>query len=103
MSVADKNYNYGLVHKEPSFNSACCILFSTREDAKNKQDLLISILDMNGYVSVYDLYSAIGAKTSTEDDLIGWESLKGTLVKPTRNHREYRLILPKLNWDIRYY
>ena len=103
MSVADKNYNYGLVHKEPNFKKACCILMTRREDAKNALDLLFSILNRYGVVTVYDLYTAVGAKTSSEDDLIGWESLKGSLIKPTVNKKEYRLILPKLNYDGRDY
>ena len=101
MSVGVKNYNYGLVRKEPSFKHACCMLMTTKEDAKNVLNLMRSLLDKEGYVSVYDLYLAIGAKTCTEDDLIGWGSLSGSCIKPTFDRKEFRLILPKLNCDIR--
>ena len=101
MSVGVKNYNYGLVRKEPSFKRTCCMLMTTKEDAQNVLNLMRSLLDKEGFVSVYDLYLAIGAKTSTEDDLIGWCSLSGALIKPTFDRKEFRLILPKLNSDIR--
>ena len=101
MSVRAENYNYGLVHKEPSFDHACCILMTKREDARKALDLLYSRLNMDGFVSKYDLYLAVGAETTTEDDFIGWDSLEGSLIKPTFNRKEYRLILPKLNCDVR--
>ncbi len=101
MSVGVKNYNYGLVKKEPSFKHACCMLLTTKEDARKVLDLIQSIIDKEGYVSVYDLYLAIGAKTCTEDDLVGWANITGALIKPTFDRKEYRLILPKLNCDIR--
>lgn len=101
MSVSTTNFNEGLVHKEPSFKKACCILFSTKEEARNKLDLMKSIVNREGFVSVYDLYLMVGAKTCTEDDYIGWGSLDGAFIKPTWDRKEYRLILPKLDWDIR--
>ena len=99
MSVGVKNYNEGLVHKEPSFKHCACVLLPKKQDAQKVLDLLFSLVGRYGVATVYDLYLSIGAKTSTEDDLMGWESLKGALIKPTFNHREYRLILPKLNYD----
>ena len=101
MSVGVKNYNYGLVHKEPSFKHCACVLLPKKEDARNALDLLKSLINYTGIVTVYDLYSAIGAKTSTEDDFIGWTNLDGALIKPTFDRREYKLILPKLNFDSR--
>lgn len=103
MSVGDREYNYGLVHKAPSFHRATCILLSKKIDAQKALDLLFSILNKYGIVTVYDLYLAVGAETCTEDDLIGWESLEGAFIKPTFNRREYRLVLPKLNYDGREY
>lgn len=101
MSVANQDFNYGLVHKEPSFSHATCILLPKKEDARKALDLMISLVNRYGFASVYDLYLAVGAKTSTEDDLIGWENLEGSLIKPTWNKKEWRLILPKLNCDNR--
>ena len=103
MSVSRANYNDGLVHKEPSFKHGACVLLPTKEDARNALDLLMSIVKRYGFVSVYDLYLAIGAKGTTEDDMIGWESLEGSCIKSTYGKREYRLILPKLNHDEREY
>ena len=97
MSIGVKNYNYGIVIKEPSFKHAACVLVPTKEDARNKLDLLLSIINKDGFVSVYDLYLAIGAKYTTEDDLIGWTRLEGACIKSAYGKREYRLILPKLN------
>lgn len=101
MSVRNIKANQGLVNKEPSFKHGACIILPKKEDARNTWDLLLSILNKEGYVSVYDLYLAIGAETSTEDDLIGWATLDGTFIKPTFDRKEYRLVLPKLNCDIR--
>lgn len=101
MSIANTNYNNGLVHKEPSFKHACCIILPKKQDAQNALSLMKSLIARYGFASVYDLYLTVGAKTSTEDDFIGWESLEGALIKPTFNRREYRLILPKLTLDTR--
>ena len=103
MSIGDKNYNYGLVHKEPSFKHCACILLTKKDDARNALDLMLSLVNRNGYATVYDLYLAIGAKTSTEDDFIGWTDLDRAVIKPTFNRKEYRLILPKLDYDSRDY
>ena len=102
MSVGVKNYNYGIVQKEPSFKHATCVLVATKEDARNTLDLLLSIINKDGFVSVYDLYLAIGAKYTTEDDYIGWTKLDGACIKSAYGRREYRLILPKLNGKIEY-
>ena len=101
MSVADKRWNYGLVRKEPSFKRYACVILPKKDDARNTLDLLKSIINFNGVVTVYDLYSAIGAHTSTEDDFIGWLNLDKAVIKPTFDRREYRLILPKLSFDCR--
>ena len=101
MSVATTNFNRGLVHKEPSFKHVAVILLPKKQDARNTLDLMLSIVNKEGFASVYDLYLAIGAETSTEDDLVGWGSLEGSVIKPTFDRKEYRLILPKLNCDIR--
>ena len=101
MSVGVKNYNSGLVHKEPSFKHACCMLLTTKEDASNALDLMLSLVSRNGFATKYDLYLTIGAKTSTEDDFVGWTNLDGALIKPTLNKREFRLILPRMNYDDR--
>ena len=97
MSVSRPNYNYGLVQREPSFKHGACVLLPTREDARQAFDLLQSLIAREGFVSVYDLYLAVGAKGTTEDDLIGWEYLDGSCIKSAYGKREYRLILPKLN------
>ena len=101
MSVGVKNYNAGLVHREPSFKRACCMLLPTKEDAARILDLLLSLVGRNGFATKYDLYLMIGAKTSTEDDFVGWMDLNGAVIKPTLNKREYRLILPKMTYDDR--
>lgn len=101
MSVSTTNYNDGLVRTEPSFKHACCFIFSKKETARSVLDTISSIIKRYGFVSVYDLYLLIGAKSSTEDDFVGWEDIEGCLIKPTFNRKEYRLILPKLNCDTR--
>ncbi len=101
MSVGDKNYNYGLVRKEPTFKKCACVILPKKSDARNTLDLLLSLVNRNGYVTVYDLYLAIGAKTSTEDDFIGWTDLEKAIIKPTFDRKECRLILPKLDYDSR--
>ena len=103
MSVGDKNYNYGLVHKDPSFKHYSCILLPKKEQASNVVDLMLSLIKKNGYATVYDLYLAIGARTSTEDDFIGWTNLDKVVIKPTFDRKEFRLILPKLDYDSREY
>ena len=100
MSVAP-NFNHALVHREPTFKRGCCFIFSTKEEARQILDLLFSLVNRRGLVTVYDLYLAIGLEATTEEDLIGWESLAGAVVKPTWNHKEYNLILPRLNVDHR--
>lgn len=101
MSVADINFNYGLIHKEPNFKHACCILLPKKEDAMRILDLMLSLVYRLGRATKYDLYLAIGAETSTEDDFVGWTNLDSALIKPTFNRKEYRLILPKLDYDDR--
>lgn len=98
MSVASDNYNKYLIRKEPSFNHVCCVIVPKKEDAKNVLNFLQSRIGYYGYVSIYDLYTIIGAKTDTEDDMMGWTSVDGTIIKPTFDRKEYRLILPRLDY-----
>lgn len=99
MSAGVKNYNYGLVRKAPNFKRCGCVLLTKKEEARGTLDLMLSLVNKYGFATVYDLYLAIGAQTSTEDDFIGWTSLDGAVIKPTFDRKEYRLILPKLNYD----
>lgn len=100
MSVAP-NFNHALVHREPTFKRGACLIFATKEEARQILDLLISLINRTGYATVYDLYLAIGIEATTEEDMIGWKDLGGALVKPTWNHKEFYLILPRLNVDHR--
>ncbi len=77
------------------------MIFPNKEEARRTLDLLFSIIEHTGLTTVYDLYLSIGIDVTTEDDLIGWDNLAGACIKPTWNHKEYNLILPRLNVDRR--